>query len=413
MKKFFIELFLAGVSAVFLSCSNAAENAGSRDKSNSGISDAGTEKNCTYTVEHYKETLEGSFSSAAGETEALQGKESSDVIYTPKNYPGFTYDSLRTTINGISELSDRIAADGSTVVCLYYTRNIVTLTFSPSGGVFPPDFSGGVLSGRYGDTVTAVLPEKAGSTFSGWEPSVPETFPPEDSEYTAVWESEKYPINYNLAAGGINGKNPAAYTVETETIILSDPARDGYAFDGWYDSADFSGSRITQIEKGSTGTITLYAKWTAEEYTVTFHPNGSSGAKYTREFTFGTTQPLPAVAYTRKGYTFTGWNTDSKGTGIFYADGAGYTTGTADGDLYALWEIVTYDIIYVLNGGTNASINPPDFTVAAGTITLSSPLREGYTFIGWYTNSDFSGSQKKKIPKGTAENITLYAKWSE
>ena len=189
--------------------------------------------------------------------------------------------------------------------------------------------------------------------------------------------------------------------------------REGYAFDGWYNSADFSGSQITQIEKGSTGTVTLYAKWTADKYTITFHPNGSSGAKYTQEFTYGTTQPLAAVAYGRKGYTFTGWNTDSKGTGTSYADCADYTTGSADADLYAQWEISTYDIIYVLNGGINAQDNPQNFTVASETITLSDPVRDGYTFCGWYTNSSCSGSKKRKISKGTAETITLYAKWIE
>jgi uncharacterized repeat protein (TIGR02543 family) len=399
MKRLLTGLFLAGLSAFFLSCSNAAEEAG--------------KKNCTYTVEHYKETLAGGFPEAADESESLQGMESSDVLYTPKSYAGFTYDSLRTTINGISQTSGRVSAGGGTIVRLYYTRNIVTLIFDPAGGVFPSDFSGGVLSGRYGDTISIVPPEKAGSVFSDWNPPIPETFPAEDSEYTAIWDSEKYSIKYNLDDGGTSEGNPATYTVETETIILVDPVRDGYVFDGWYNSPDFSGSRILQIEKGSTGSITLYAKWTANKYTLTFHPNGSSGAKYTQEFTYGTTQPLAAVTYERKGYSFTGWNTDSKGTGISYADVADYTTGSADADLYAQWEIITYDIIYILNGGKNASDNPQNFTVASESIALKNPDKEGCTFTGWYTTSDCSGSKKRKISKGTAEDITLYAKWSE
>lgn len=399
MKRFLFGLFLAGLPVLFLSCSDAAEEAG--------------KKMCTYTVEHYKESPGGGFSETAGESESLQGEESSDVQYTPKVYAGFTYDSQRTTIDGTTRTSGRISADGSTVVRLYYARNIITLTFNPSGGVFPPDFSDGVLTGRYGEAVSVVSPEKAGSVFSGWNPSLPEIFPAGDSEYTAIWDSEKYLINYSLTDGDANEGNPATYTVETETIILADPVRDGYVFDGWYDSADFSGARILQIEKGSTGNMTLYAKWKAHTYTLTFHPNGSRGAKYTQDFTFGITQPLTAVTYERKGYAFTGWNTDSKGTGISYADAADYTTGTADADVYAQWEIITYDIIYVLNGGTNASENPLNFTIASESIDLKKPDKTGCTFTGWYTNSNCSGSKKRKITKGTAENITLYAKWSE
>ncbi|MCK9171642.1 MAG: InlB B-repeat-containing protein, partial [Treponema sp.] len=408
MKKFYFGLFLAGLSVFFLSCSTAE---GTDQEADSSA--AGSEKTCIYTVEHYEEALDGSFSETADETESLQGAESSDVLYTPKQYAGFTYDSLRTTINGMSETSDKIAADGSTVVRLYYTRNIITLTFDPSGGVFPSDFSDGVLSGRYGGTITVTQPEKTGSIFTDWNPPLPETFPSENAEYTALWDSEKYSINYNLDNGGTNGENPATYTVETDTIILTDPVRDGYTFGGWYDSADFSGTRILRIAKGSTGTITLYAKWTADTYTITFHPNKSSGTKYTQEIAYGTTQPLIHVAYERRGYTFTGWNTDPKGTGISYTDCADYAAGTADTDLYAQWEIITYDIIYILNGGINASDNPNSFTIASESIALNKPNKTGYTFDGWYTNSDCSGRKKGKISKGTADTVTLYAKWTE
>jgi uncharacterized repeat protein (TIGR02543 family) len=408
MKKFIFGLFLVGLSAFFLSCSSGDES-----DQDAGNPAAGSQKTTAYTVEHYKETLDGNYSENADETESLQGTESSDAVYTPKNYPGFTYNSLQTTINGIAGTSDKIAADGSTVVRLYYARNIITLTFDPSGGEFPSDFSNGVLSGRYGEPVTVVQPEKAGSIFADWNPPLPELFPSEDAAYTAVWDSEKYQINYNLDNGKTNGENPAAYTVETDTIILSDPVREGYTLGGWYDTADFNGTRIQQIEKGSTGTITLYAKWTADTYTITFHPNKSSGKKYTQGFTYGTTQPLIACVYDRRGYSFTGWNTDSNGAGISYADCADYTTGTAGADLYAQWKIITYDIVYILNGGTNAPDNPENFTVAADTITLNKPDREGYTFAGWYTNSKYTGSKKEKISKGTAGTVTLYAKWSE
>lgn len=410
MKKLIIALPVILVSVFFLSCSNAADESAA-ENSVQDVPAAETGKSA-YTIEYYKQSLDGTFPADADETKTLHGTEGDDVCYTPESITGFTYDESLTTINGTAAVSAKITADGSTVVRLYYTRNTVTLMFDLQGGTFPVSAPGEELTGMYGEKNAVPLPEKAGCVFGGWNPSVPETFPAENGVYTAVWETEKYSIIYNMNGGTNDEDNPSEYTSESETITLSDPVQSGYSFAGWYSSADYAGAPVNKIEKGSAGIVTLYAEWTPDIYTITFHPNGSSGAKYTQEFTYGITQPLAVVAYSRKGYMFTGWNTDSNGTGISYADGADYTADTADGDLYAQWEIITYDIIYVLNGGINAPENPQNFTVAAETVTLSDPVRDGYTFCGWYTNSDFTGSKKKKIAKGTVGTITLYAEWT-
>ena len=64
--------------------------------------------------------------------------------------------------------------------------------------------------------------------------------------------------------GGTNSsENPKTYTAETENIILADAVREGYIFEGWYTDAEFN-EQVTQIAKGSTGNITLYAKWKAD-----------------------------------------------------------------------------------------------------------------------------------------------------
>ena len=74
----------------------------------------------------------------------------------------------------------------------------------------------------------------------------------------AAWEVVTYTITYELD-GGVNAEsNPNSYTIETETITLSEASKDGYTFIGWYDEA---GNEVTQITIGTTGDITLYAKW--------------------------------------------------------------------------------------------------------------------------------------------------------
>ncbi|MDE7131457.1 MAG: InlB B-repeat-containing protein, partial [Lachnospiraceae bacterium] len=71
---------------------------------------------------------------------------------------------------------------------------------------------------------------------------------------------ETYKITYELNGGTNDSANPDTYTSETETITLKSAVKDGYAFDGWYKDAGFK-EKVTEIVKGSTGDITLYAKW--------------------------------------------------------------------------------------------------------------------------------------------------------
>ncbi len=75
---------------------------------------------------------------------------------------------------------------------------------------------------------------------------------------------ESYTITYELNGGTNAPENPAGYNVETETITLKDPAKPGYTFAGWYMAEDFTGNAVTEIVQGTTGNITLYAKWVTD-----------------------------------------------------------------------------------------------------------------------------------------------------
>ena len=82
---------------------------------------------------------------------------------------------------------------------------------------------------------------------------------------------ESYTITYELDGGTNAPENPESYNVETETITLKDPVKTGYTFEGWYRTEDFTGEAVTEIVQGSTGDITLYAKWVKEgDYTITY-----------------------------------------------------------------------------------------------------------------------------------------------
>ena len=141
----------------------------------------------------------------------------------------------------------------------------VTLTFDAGEGSFKEEKTL-TLTGKVGDNLA--LPEtpvREGYNFTGWNPALPEKYPEINTKYTAVWVTEgDYTITYELNGGTNAPENPASYNVETETITLKDPAKPGYTFGGWYRTEDFTGDAVTEITQGSTGDITLYAKWVKE-----------------------------------------------------------------------------------------------------------------------------------------------------
>ena len=163
-------------------------------------------------------------------------------------------------------------------------------------------------------------------------------------------------------------------------------ATPGYTFGGW-NKAD--GTAWDYASDKVTDNITLYAKWAANTYTITFDTAGGSEiAPITQDY--GTNIAAPADP-TREGYTFIGW------------DKAIPTTVPAENmTVTAQWEINQYTITFDTNGGSEIAPITQDYDTA---ITApADPTREGYTFIGW----------DREIPTTMpAENITLKARWKD
>ena len=82
-------------------------------------------------------------------------------------------------------------------------------------------------------------------------------------------------------------------------------------------------------------------------------------------------------------------------------------------DFTAIWEANIYTISYELGGGTNNPNNPSTYDVYSQNITLSAPEKDGYMFVGWYDNEQFTGDAITTIPTGSTGDKTLYAKWEE
>ncbi len=152
-------------------------------------------------------------------------------------------------------------------------------------------------------------------------------------------------------------------------------------------------------------------------YIIVFNKNDTSatGTMPNQEIVSESGTKLNQNEYKRTGYIFKGWNTKADGTGIAYSDQAdGSAISTKKDDvvtLYAQWQKVKYTITYNLNKGSNNNANPSAYYVDSAAITLQNPIRKGYTFGGWYSDSAYT-KKVTSIAKGSTGNRTLYAKWN-
>lgn len=159
----------------------------------------------------------------------------------------------------------------------------------------------------------------------------------------AQWKVKSYRIKYTLNGGTNSSKNPATYSKTTKTIKLAKATKKGYTFAGWYSDKKFK-NKVTQITKGSTGNKTLYAKWTANTYTIKFDGNGAKkgSTKQIQNVKYGSKVKLTKNGFERKGYKFVGWNTKKNGKGTTYKDKAAVKNLTASNKktvtLYAQWK---------------------------------------------------------------------------
>lgn len=190
--------------------------------------------------------------------------------------------------------------------------------------------------------------EKKGCTFAGWntqadgkgkqydENAYVKNIAEADQTITlyAQWKVVKYQIKYNLNDGKNNKKNPKTYTVDSNTVKLAKPSRKGYVFKGWYRDKKFK-KKVTAIENGSAGNVTLYAKWAKEKYTITYNLNGGKNNKKNPKTYTVTSKTIKFLKPSKKGYVFKGWYRDKKCTKKVTSIKKG---STGKMTLYAKWK---------------------------------------------------------------------------
>lgn len=214
------------------------------------------------------------------------------------------------------------------------------------------------------------------------------------NDTTNTPEPNGTPVTVTYEYGKLDGIYAKQIVQAGETAIEPDvPSRQGYQFTDWYlDDTKYG------FNAAVTGDMTLTARWTVNQYTITFDTDGGSEvAPITQGY--GTTITAPE-APTKSGYTFMGWNPEIP-----------VTMPAEDRTVTAQWTLDRYTISYNLNNGT-ATGNPDSYTVESDAITLNTPTRPGYTFTGW-SGTGLTGENNLTvtIEKGSTGDRSYTAHW--
>lgn len=269
-----------------------------------------------------------------------------------------------------------------------------------------PIVSGVTDEGIYNQTVTPTFNSGTallnGSAFTSGTPVT------EDGDYTLVVTNHigsttvhfsidtVPPVVTGVINDGIYDASPTVTFNEGTATLDGSPFLSGETF-------NVEGGHVLVVTDAAGNTTTIHFSFYAPR-TLTFNSNG--GSEVTEQtVSYGDKVIVPAVP-TKAGYTFAGWYTDS---GLSQAFDFDNTTVTTDITLYAKWTVNAYTITFEPNGGTAVADHSVNYGKKLS--APASPSRSGYTFAGWYADSELKAPFNFAQTVITAD-LTLYAKWS-
>ena len=214
------------------------------------------------------------------------------------------------------------------------------------------------------------------------------------SSSISVAAKTSYKITYNANGGSGAPSAQTKWHGTALTLSSTKPTRTGYTFQGWGTSTSGSVAYAAGASYTANASVTLYAIWKANTYTVKYNANGGSGAPANQTKTYGTTLKLSSTKPTRANYTFLGWGTSASATTVSYVAGANYTKNAAV-TLYAVWELAyTKPVIYNLTSTRCDSAGVSSDTGAYGKIAFNWETTNAVSsiIITWTSKSGGNGS---------------------
>jgi len=346
-----------------------------------------------YTVNVYNMDTTGNYPATPDSTYQGAGETNStaDITADAVAAEGFSLDSAKSTLTGT------IAADGSLVLSIYYSRNQYTITYANTD--LEPD------TYYYGATVSARTPEKAGYAFQGWEEEVPSTMPAQNITLTAKWnENPADYTDYDIAVAAANAKKAEANYDKTYTEA-SRKALDAAL------AVDVSGKKLSEqgVVDAQTAAINAAVKGLEKmTYNATFYVDGE---EYRVVPTKVGEQIVAPEAPSKQGYTFTGWTPEVGTMGIedvsfnavFSAGTVAYTVETYVMDVTGNYGDAAIENKSATTGET-VSVTPEareGFSVAAESVLSGEVKADGSLVLKVY----YSRNQYKLTVDGSVTNV--------
>ena len=348
-----------------------------------------------YTVNVYNMDTTGNYPATPDSTYQGAGETNStaDITADAVAAEGFSLDSAKSTLTGT------IAADGSLVLSIYYSRNQYTITYANTD--LEPD------TYYYGATVSARTPEKAGYAFQGWEEEVPSTMPAQNITLTAKWnENPADYTDYDIAVAAANAKKAEANYDKTYTEA-SRKALDAAL------AVDVSGKKLSEqgVVDAQTAAINAAVKGLEKmTYNATFYVDG---AEYKVVPTKVGEQIIAPENPTKEGFVFTGWD---KEVGVMGTEDVSFNAQFSAGEVSYKVETYVMDVngaygaadvkVVPATTGAAVSVDPEareGFTVAADSVLSGTVAADGSLVLKVY----YSRNQYKLTVDG-AESMVYY-----
>ena len=311
----------------------------------------------------------------------------------------------------------------------------------PSGIKVGLDPNGGSLPGIYAQYYKGEnpvygelpVPTRTGYAFLGWSTdgtaatlvSATDPVPPLGILLKAAWGANGYTVQF-IANGGSGTMADQHFVYDTPQALSRNAfTRTGHSFSGWATSANgivvnTDGQVVKNMTAIPGNVLKRYAVWTPITYSVKFNANGGSGTMANQSYQYGTAQALTANAFTRTGYSFTGWATSATGAKVYNdKQSVSNLTTTSGGtvNLYAVWTPISYSVKFNANGGSGSMSNESFTYGTAKALTANAFTRTGYTFGGWATSATGAKvyNDKQSVNNLTSTSggtVNLYAVWT-
>ena len=328
---------------------------------------------------------------------------------------GYTFAGWFTKKDGGTQVTKETVVTTADKHTLYahWTANKYTVTFDANGGTVTPAEQTVTYGSHYGELPT---PTREGYAFAGWFTEkdggtqvTKETVVKTVADHTlyAHWTANTYTVKFDANEGTVTSAEQTV-TYGSHYGELPTPTREGYTFAGWFTEQN-GGTKVMADTKVTTAeNHTLYAYWMQNIYDVSFDANGGKEAYEPKKVRHGDVYGTFPLTPTRTGYEFAGWYTEKDG-------GAKVELGdvvTSSHTLYAHWTANKYTVKFDANEGT---VTPETMKVTYGCLygELPTPTRKGYTFVGWFTNSNGGTQVKADAEVTTAADRTLHAHWTQ